>query len=743
MNMLLRSSALGAILALTVAAASPEEIERRVHELVAHMTLDEKIGQMSQSSELSSPLSEKDKAEIRAGRWGSYLNAGALEDKIEAQRIAMKESRLGIPLIFGRDVIHGYRTVFPIPLGQAASWDPALVQAAARVAGSEASADGIHWAFAPMVDIARDPRWGRIAEGAGEDPYLGGKMAAAIVRGFQGTALDAPGSIAACVKHYVGYGAAEGGRDYNIAWIPEVLLRNVYLPPFRAARDAGAATFMSSFNALNGVPATGNVFTLRKVLRDEWHFDGFVVSDWNSVAEMINWGYAADDADAARKAVLGGVDMEMVSTTYHDHLKALVDARQIDVHLIDEAVANILRVKFRLGLFDRQIPSAGEPHAAMLSRESLDTARRLAEESAVLLKNERAALPLSASIGRVAVIGPLADSPTDQMGCWVLDGKPADVRTPLAAIRQRLGEARVVWAPGLKNARDTSHDGFAAAVAAAQSADAVVLFLGEDANLSGEARSRAFLNLPGAQDALVDAVAATGKPVIGVIMAGRPLTFHDAAAKMRAILYTWHPGTMGGPAIADLLFGNASPSGRLPVSFPRTVGQVPIYYDHMNTGRPPSEAESGVPAGTPIDPKGDTSRYIDVDVTPEYPFGFGLTYTTLEYSNLRVSAPVMPRTGEIAVTAEVANTGSRDADETVQLYIRQMVASIVRPVRELKGFERVHLAAGEKRTVRFTLHAADLGFWNAHSEFVTEPGEFHVWVAPDAQRGVEGNFRLE
>src|SRR5579884_110780 len=660
-------------------AASPAEIEERIQALLARMTLEEKLGQMSQSSGLSSPLSDKDKAEIRAGRWGSYLNAGTLADRIEAQRMAMKESRLGIPLLFGRDVIHGYRTVFPIPLGQAASWDPALVEAASRVAGGEAAADGIHWVFAPMVDIARDPRWGRIAEGAGEDPWLGSAMAAAVVRGFQGRSLNAPGSVAACVKHYVGYGAAEGGRDYNTAWIPEVLLRNVYLPPFRAARDAGAATYMSAFQDLNGVPASGNEFTLRHVLRDEWHFDGFVVSDWNSVAEMINWGYAADDADAAARAVLGGVDMEMVSTTYYDHLKALVDARRVDMRLIDEAVANILRVKFRLGLFDQQIPSADSVRAIPATGDARDIATLLARESVVLLKNDGGALPLAKSIRRVAVIGPLADSPTDQMGTWVLDGRPEDVRTPLAAIRSLVGESHVAWAQGLKNARDTSHDGVAAAIEAARSADAVVLFVGEDAGLSGEARSRAFLNLPGAQQALVDAIAEAGKPLIGVIMAGRPLTFHESAAKMSAVLYAWHPGTMGGPAIASLLFGDAAPCGRLPVSFPRTVGQVPVYYDHMNTGRPPSEDERGVPLGTPIDPKGDTSRYVDVDVTPEYPFGYGLSYTTFRYSNLRLSATTIQRADALSVSAEVTNTGTREADETVQLYIRQLAASITRP----------------------------------------------------------------
>ncbi len=737
MNPYLRFCVLGLLSAMV---AYPADIEQRINDLLSRMTLEEKLGQMSQHS-VGGPVSASLKEEIRKGRWGSFLNAGNAVDRAEAQRIALKESRLGIPLIFGRDVIHGYRTIFPIPLGQSASWDPELIGQAARVAAREASATGINWTFAPMLDITRDPRWGRIAETLGEDPYLSSALGAAMVRGFQGASLDAPGSVAACMKHYVGYGAAEGGRDYNTTWIPERLLRDVYLRPFHAAVEAGAATVMSAFNDLNGVPTSGNPFTLREVLRKEWKFDGFVVSDWNSVTEMIAHGYAADPREAALKAVRAGVDMEMVSTSYYNNLKQLVEAGIVDRKLIDDAVRNILRVKFRLGLFDKPVPAASAEEAAP-ERDALAVAKKLATESVVLLKNGNRTLPLSKTIGKVAVIGPLADSPTDQMGCWVMDGRAAEVRTPLAELRDMLGATRVAYAPGLKTSRDTSRDGFAAAVEAARGADAALLFLGEEQILSGEAHSRAFLDLPGAQEALVEEVAKAGKPVIAVIMAGRPLTFEKTAARADAVLYAWHPGTMGGPAIADLVFGNASPSGRLTATFPRTVGQVPVYYAHMNTGRPPSEKALGIPTGTPVDPQGFDSKYLDVDFTPAYPFGYGLSYTTFEYTNLRVSSPTMPLGGRLTVSADVANTGTVEADEVVQLYVRDLVGSVTRPVRELKGFRRVRLKPGEKRTVEFPLSTADLAFHNTELKPVTEPGQFHVWIGPNSSRGLRGEFRV-
>ncbi len=725
----------------TLPAAPPPDIEQRINALLAKMTLDEKLGQMSQATGLAVPLSEQNKEEIRKGRWGSFLNAGGAAERSEAQRIALKESRLGIPLIFGRDVIHGYRTVLPIPLGQAASWDPELVQAGARVAGREAAAAGLHWTFAPMLDITRDPRWGRIAETLGEDPLVTSRLGAAMVRGFQGDKLDAPDSIAACAKHYVGYGAAEGGRDYNTTWIPEIQLREVFLRSFDAARKAGVATFMSAFNNLNGVPTSGNEFTLRQVLRKEWKFDGFVVSDWNSITEMIPHGYAADEKDAAFKGVRAGVDMEMVSTSYHDNLKALLAAGKLDQKLIDDAVRNILRVKFRLGLFDKGVPVAAELPAAP-EEAALGVAKRLATESLVLLKNQNATLPLAKSIGKIAVIGPLANSPVDQMGSWVMDGQAPEVRTPLAALRERFGEFRVAWAAGLKTSRDSSHDGFAEAVEAARGADAVLVFLGEEMILSGEAHSRAYLNLPGAQEALVDELAKTGKPVIVVILAGRPLTFQNVAVRASAVLYAWHPGTMGGPAIADVLFGDAVPSGKLTVTFPRTVGQVPIYYAHLNTGRPPSESELGIPAGTPVDPKGFTSKYLDVDFTPEYPFGFGLSYTSFEYTNLAISTPQLRTGTRIEISADVANTGTRDADEIVQLYMHAPAGSVARPVRELKDFRRVHLKAGEKQRVAFLVGAGDIAAYNATLQLVAEPGKYQVWIAPDSVRGAGGEFTV-
>ena len=723
-------------MAAVVIPASAQDIEKRIDALMAKMTLEEKLGQMSQKS--LGRLTPQAIEEIRKGMWGSFLNAGTPADRVEIQRIAMKESRLGIPIIFGRDVIHGYRTVFPIPLGQSATWDPELVEQAARIAARETAQAGEHWTFAPMMDIARDPRWGRVAEGLGEDPYLASVLAAAMVRGFQGPSLGTPGYIAACAKHYAGYGAAEGGRDYNTTYIPEGLLRDVYLKPFEAAEKAGVATFMSSFNTINGVPATGNAFILRRILRDEWGFNGFVVSDWGSVTEMIPHGYAAGEADAALKAITAGVDMEMVSTSYLKHGKALVDARKLDIKLIDEAVRNILRVKFRLGLFDRQLPSkTGEPP---ITDEGLAVAKRAATESAVLLKND-GVLPLAKNISKLAVIGPLADSPADQMGCWVFDGKNEDVRTPLAALRAMLGSERVAYAPGLKKARDTGHEGFAAALEAARGADAVVLFVGEDAGLSGEAHSRAFLNIPGAQEDLVAEIAKTGKPVVTVIMAGRPLTFEKVAGESGAVLYAWHPGTMGGPAIADLLFGNAVPSGKLSITFPRTVGQVPIYYNHMNTGRPPAPGRD-IPTGTPLDPQGFTSNYLDVNFTPAYPFGFGLSYTTFDYSNLRLSSDVMPANGKLTVSADITNTGKVAADEVVQLYIRDRVASITQPVRALKGFRRIHLKPGEKQTVTFELAGSDLAFHNQEMKLVTEPGDFDVWVAPNSASGIHGRFRV-
>jgi beta-glucosidase len=736
----LRSAALLLLGVAVFPVLAQDAVELRVQSLLARMTLDQKIGQMSQSTSMATPLSDAINEEIRLGKWGSFLNAGSPADRAKAQRTARNESPLGIPLLFGRDVIHGYHTIFPIPLGQAASWDPELIEEAARIAAREARQEGIRWAFAPMVDIARDPRWGRIAESPGEDPYVGEIVAAAVVRGFQGASLNDPTSVAACVKHFAGYGAAEAGRDYNSAWIPELLLRDVYLPPFHAALNAGAATLMTAFNTLNGVPATGNAFLIRDILRGEWKFSGVVVSDYTAIQEMVLHGYATEARDAARVALRAGIDMEMVSTAYRDHLKSLVSSGQVPMSWIDAATANILRLKFRLGLFDEP-PMV--PAESRITPESRAVARRLATESAVLLQNERHVLPIAESVGSVAVIGPLADSALDQMGTWSMDGRQEDVETPLVALRRMLGDSRVLYSAGLKNSRSTDTDGFAAALAVAGKADVVLLFLGEEQILSGEARSRAFLNLPGAQEELVREIAKAGKPMAGVIMAGRPLTFHQAAASLQAVLWAWHPGTMGGPALADLLFGRAVPSGKLTVTFPRTVGQVPIYYAHLNTGRPASTEELGVPMGNPADPKGYTSKYIDVDFTPEYPFGYGISYTEFQYSDLKTSAAAIDPTGTLSISAKVTNRGSRAAAEIVQLYVHPVAASVAQPVRLLKGFQRVPLAPGETKAVAFTLRAADLAFHNQRMQLVTEPGRYQVWIAPDSVRGLEGGFTVK
>jgi beta-glucosidase len=718
-------------------ATSQTDVDSRIDALMAKMTLEEKLGQMSQSTAMQSPISQEIKQQIRRGRFGSFLNAGLPPDRAEAQRVAVKESRLGIPLLFGRDVIHGYRTVFPIPLGQSATWNPELVERAAAIAAREASAEGVHWTFAPMLDITRDPRWGRVAETLGEDPYLTSELGAAMIRGFQGKSLGEAGRLAACAKHFAGYGAAEAGRDYNSTFIPENQLREVFLPPFQAAVNAGVATFMTAFNALNGVPATGNRFLLQRVLRGEWKFTGLVVSDYESVVEMVKHGFAADAGEAALKASSAGVDMEMVSTSFFDSLRSLAEQQRISMEAIDGAVRRILRLKFQLGLFDNPMRPLSE---IKISDDARAVAKDAAVQSFVLLKNENRVLPLGPDVKRIAVIGPLADSPVDQMGSWVMDARPGETETPLASLRRTFGADQVLYVQALQNSRDSSRANFAAAVEAAKASDVVLMVLGEEQILSGEAHSRAFLHLPGAQEALVDEIAKTGKPVVTVILAGRPLTFHDVAARSAAVLYAWHPGTMGGPALVDVVAGQSSPSGRLPISFPRTVGQIPVYYSHLNTGRPASAGELGIPLGDPVNPQGYTSKYLDVDFTPEYPFGFGLSYTTFEYSEPRVSNTVLTPGSSVTVSAVITNTGKREADEVAQFYVRDLVASVARPVRELKGFQRIRLTPGERTTVSFKLSESDLGFYNESLQRVTEEGEFQAWISPDSASGTPVRF---
>ncbi|MBU2506640.1 MAG: beta-glucosidase BglX [Bacteroidetes bacterium] len=718
---------------------SQDDVEKRVTDLLSKMTLKEKIGQMAQYHLWSKGGEDNIKDDIKKGLVGSLLNAGDLKTKNDLQKIAVEESRLGIPLIYGRDVIHGYRTMFPIPLGQAASWNPALVQEAARIAAVEASSEGIKWTFAPMIDNARDPRWGRIAESCGEDVYLASKLAASMVKGFQGENLSDAESIAACAKHYVGYGAAEGGRDYNTTYIPEQLLREIYLPPFKSAVDAGVATLMSAFNDINGIPASGNDFTLNKVLRGEWNFDGFVVSDWSSVTEMITHGYAKDEYEAAMKSANAGVDMEMVSLSYADNLEKLIQDGLVSEEVVNTAAGNILRIKFRCGLFEN--PYTKEPKVSKLLTENhLAAAKQLAEQSIVMLKNNTV-LPLSKKVKTIAVFGPLADSPEDQMGTWSPDGKKENTQTPLTSLKKSLeGIAEIKYLDVLENSRTIDKSKFEDAVKLAELSDVILLFLGEEAILSGEAHSRAFLNLPGAQDDLFETLSHAGKPIVVVIMAGRPLTFPNISERADAILYAWHPGTMGGPAIADILVGLTSPSGKLPVTFPRTVGQIPIYYSHKNTGRPPSENMLGIPIGTPLDPKGFVSNYLDVDFTPAYPFGYGLSYTKFEYSNLQMFPNEVKNKSSFSVSFDLNNIGDYEATEVVQLYVRDLYASVTRPVKELKRFERVTLKPGDKKTILFQLSTDDLSFINNEMLRVTEPGEFKLWVGGDSDCGLGTSF---
>ena len=709
-------------------AGSGDAENQKIRQLLDKMTIDEKIGQLAQFHLWSRNNDFKQLSEvIRKGGVGSFLNAGDRANKEKLQRVAIEESRLGIPLIFGRDVIHGYRTIFPIPLGQAASWNPELVEKAAAVAAKEAAQMGIQWTFAPMMDLARDARWGRIAESPGEDPYLGSKMAAAMTRGFQGDDLSDPHTIAACAKHYVGYGAAEGGRDYNTTLIPENDLRNFYLPPFKAAVDAGVSTIMSAFNDLNGIPTSGNPFTLRQVLRKEWGFDGFVVSDWNSMTEMINHGFCADEREVALKAMTAGVDMEMVSESYQHHLKELVESGEIAAHLLDESVANILRIKFRLGLFENPYPVVKDENV-ILNEEHLDIARQLAAQSLVLLKNENKVLPINKKVKSIAIIGPMADAATDQFGTWTPDGKGEEAITPLQSFKESNKEFNILFAKGLERPRSMDKKSFKHAVSAAKKAELAILFVGEDHLISGEAHSRAFINLPGAQKDLINEIAETGTPIVLVIMAGRPLTFASIIDKVDAIIYAWHPGTMAGPALKDVLTGKLIPSGKLPVTFPRTVGQIPVYYNHRNTGRPPSKDMLGIPLGTPEDPKGYVSNYLDADFTPQYPFGYGLSYSSFEYGDLKLSTDKLQPGEKIMATVQLTNTGKYAATEIVQLYIRDLAASVTRPVKELKAFRRIALKAGESRSIAFELSARDLAFWNIDMQFVAEAGLFDIMV---------------
>ncbi|MEJ2523309.1 MAG: glycoside hydrolase family 3 N-terminal domain-containing protein [Gammaproteobacteria bacterium] len=731
----------------TTSPSGGAPIEDRVGRLLSRMTLEEKVGQMSQVNAGESYIHPELAAALRDGLVGSVLNEVNPEIVNELQRIAVEESRLGIPLLVGRDVIHGFRTVMPIPLGQAATWNPGLVAEAARIAAAEAAAAGVNWTFAPMIDVCRDPRWGRIAESLGEDPCLAGVLGAAMVRGFQGEDLSRAGTVAACAKHFAGYGAVEGGRDYASANVPENELRNVHLRPFRAAVETGVASLMTSFSEVDGVPATASRFLLRQVLKEEWGFRGLVVSDWDSVRQLSVHGLTADDRASALEAASAGVDMEMHGDAYLRSVPELVRTGELEEALVDEAVSRILRLKFMLGLFEN--PYTHVEEAGQADREAaLATARTAAVQSAVLLKNDHHALPVPPeSIGSVAVIGPLADAPFDQLGTWIFDGDPGLSVTPLASIRDLLGDgAEVRYLPAMETSRSRDTGDFDAAAALAASSDVTLLFLGEESILSGEAHCRADIGLPGAQVELVKRIRRVAGRVVAVVLAGRPLVLTDIVDEVDAILFAWHPGCMAGPALAELLFGMESPSGKLPVTFPRMVGQIPIYYSHKNSGKPPSPDTvvhiDDIEARAPQLSLGMTSFYLDAGYLPLFPFGHGLSYSSFEYSDLRVSPAEMRLDGSVEVEATLANTGGITAEEVAQLYVRDLVGSVTRPVRELKGFQRVRLGPGETVGLRFVLRAEDLAFYGRDMRLVTEPGEFRVWVGGSSRAELSTSFRV-
>jgi beta-glucosidase len=746
-----------AILTFTVPSVAPaqqlsnDEIEKRVNALLMQMTIEEKAGQLTQFVGNSAD----NLTAARQGKVGSLFGILTVKENNEAQRAAVENSRLKIPLILGYDVIHGFRTIFPVPLGSASSFDPQLIEQAERVAAKESTAAGLKWVFSPMVDIARDPRWGRIVEGAGEDPYLGSMIAAAKVRGLQGQDVADSRSVVACPKHYVAYGAVEGGRDYGSVDISEQLLREVYLPPFHAAVNAGAGTLMSAFNSLNGVPATANHHTLTDILRDEWKFSGFVVSDYTAVQELIPHGIAADHSAAALAAVTAGVDMDMVDGDFGKDIPDLVKANKLPLAIVDEAVRRVLRVKFKAGLFEHPYADENREKADILTPENREAARKLAFESMVMLQNKGDVLPLNRN-QTIVVIGPLANDKAAQLGPWAGNGQAKDAITPLEAFRQKMGPGKIVYEKGVEIPSfetsasagagvaapapasatgagnietDNKPPSIADAVNAAKKADVAVLFVGELAGMTGEASSRASLSFPGDQMKLIDAVLATRKPVVLVIESGRPLDISSLVDRVPAIVQAWYLGVESGNAIAHSLLGDASPSGRLPLSWPRSVGQIPVYYNHKNTGRPSS-------------PDRWHNGYLDLSREPLFPFGYGLTYTKFTYANLKSDSHVA-QNGTLHVSADVENSGKHEATEVVQLYVRDRIAPTARPVRELKGFERVTLAPGAHKTVEFAVNVNDLGSYDPEMHWIVPSGTYDVWVAPDAASGIQATFEVQ
>ena len=725
------------------AAAQQETIDQKVNTLLKKMTIEEKIGQLNQytgDNSATGPITinPNKQAEIKAGLVGSMLNIIGTKYTRQYQELAM-QSRLKIPLLFGQDVIHGYKTTFPIPLAEAASWDLQAIELAARVAATEASASGIHWTFAPMVDIGRDPRWGRVMEGAGEDTYLGSKIAYARVKGFQGNKLGDLNSVMACVKHFAAYGAGVGGRDYNSVDMSERMLLETYLPPFKAALDAGAATFMNSFNDLNGIPATANIHLQRDILKGKWNFQGFVVSDWGSIGEMVAHGYSKDLKEAAYSAITAGSDMDMESNAYRYNLAELVKEGRVSIDLIDDAVKRILRKKYELGLFDDPYRYSDEKRAekALSNLENRKAALEVAEKSIVLLKNESQTLPLSKSLKTIAFIGPMVKEYKANMGFWSVELPDVNydkwVVSQWDGLQNKVGKnTKLLYAKGCEVDGDNK-DGFAEAVATAKQADVVILSIGERRDMSGEAKSRSDLHLPGVQEDLVKAIQATGKPVVVLVNAGRPLIFNWTADNVPAIVYTWWLGTEAGNAIANVLFGDYNPSGKLPMTFPREVGQVPIYYNHFSTGRPAKDEDS----------KNYVSAYIDLKNSPKFPFGYGLSYTKFDYSGLKLSATKIKSNETIKVSFQLSNVGKVAGEEVVQLYLKDKFGSVVRPVLELRDFQKVKLNAGESKTIEFTIDKQKLSFYNNKLEWVAEPGDFELMIgASSADIKLRSDFEL-
>ncbi len=734
------------LLPLTIRAQSPSKnywddpkANQLADSLLEIMTLDEKIGQMTLFTsgwDVTGPVLKDDYLQdVKSGRAGNIFNAHTTEYTRKLQKIAVEETRLKIPLLFGYDVIHGYKTIFPIPLAESCSWDLDLIKKSARLSAKEAAAAGLHWTFNPMVDVARDPRWGRIAEGSGEDPYLGSLIARAKVQGYQGEDWSDPSTLLACVKHFAAYGAAQAGRDYHTVDMSERVLRETYLPPYRAAIEAGVATVMTAFNEVDGVPATGSKFLMEQILRDEWGFQGFIVTDYTAINEMIPHGVVANEKEAGALAFEAGVDMDMQGAVYYHHLKELVQEGKVQEKEIDQLVRRVLIAKYQLGLFEdpyRYSDSQREKEV-ILSQELMEHSREIGRRSIVLLKNEafqgQKLLPLSQDKQNIALIGPLGDNQIDMLGTWHASGDEKSVVTVLAGLKEAMPQASIQYAKGCDFTGE-DRGGFEEALNQAQQADVVVMAIGENYRQSGEAASRAEIDLPGVQLELLQEIQKLGKPVIAVVLAGRPLTIPWLSENTPAIVYAWHLGTQGGHAIADVLTGAYNPSGKLTITFPRKVGQIPIYYGMKNTGRP-------------FDAKNKyTSKYLDVANEPLYPFGYGLSYTTFEYSEPQLSQDALAFNENLEIKIEVKNTGSVAGEETVQLYVQDLVGSVTRPVKELKGFQKIYLASGESKTLRFSLNSDDLAFYTRNMEFKAEPGDFKVYIGGNSMEVQEASFKL-